>query len=103
MKQTRPPTLMRWLKGQMLKRVHGMITCREFEDFVQDYLDGELSVKQKSLFELHLRLCRECREYLTAYQRSLELGKRVFDESMANLPEEVPEDLIRAIVESRNK
>ena len=34
--------LMRRLKGAMLKSMHGMITCREFEDFVLSYLDGEV-------------------------------------------------------------
>ena len=32
---------MRRIKGIMLKRMHGMITCREFEEFVLNYLDGE--------------------------------------------------------------
>ena len=63
--------MMRWAKGQMLKRMHRMITCREFEDFVLQYLDDELSVRQRAMFEFHLRICRECREYLAAYHQDI--------------------------------
>jgi predicted anti-sigma-YlaC factor YlaD len=93
--------MMRWAKGQMLKRMHRMITCREFEDFVQQYLDEELPSPQLAMFELHLRICRECRDYLAAYRRSLEIGRAVFKADDESLPEDVPEDLIKAILEAR--
>ena len=91
----------RWLKSLMLKRMHHMITCKEFEAFVLSYLDEELSRPQQSVFEWHLRICRECRDYLAAYQRAVELGRAVLPSSNEPLPEEVPEDLIRAILEAR--
>ena len=47
--------LRRWLKSFMLKGMHHMITCKEFENFVQRYLENELSDKQRSIFEWHLR------------------------------------------------
>ncbi len=56
--------LKRKIKGRMLKNMHGMITCREFEEFVLRYLDGELPALQATIFEWHLRICRECREHL---------------------------------------
>lgn len=93
--------VLRRLKGFMLKHMHRMMTCTEFEEFVLSYLDGELPAKQKSMFELHIRLCRECREYLAAYRRALELGRGVMSSADDRLPEDVPEDLIKAIVEAR--
>ncbi len=93
--------MMRWAKGQMLKRMHRMITCREFEDFVLQYLDDELSVRQRAMFEFHLRICRECREYLAAYQRTVEIGRAAFKDANEAVPEDVPEDLIKAILEAR--
>ena len=90
-----------WFKGLMLKRMHHMITCKEFEDFVLSYLDGELTRRQQSVFEWHLRICRECRDYLAAYQRAAELGCAVLHSPKETLPEEVPEDLIRAILDAR--
>ncbi len=95
--------LMRWLKGMMLKHMHGMITCREFEDFIQDYLDGRLADASARRFERHMKICRECREYLEAYKTSLELGKRVLGPPGAPLPDDVPEDLIKAILDSRRR
>lgn len=92
---------MRWLKGLMLKHMHKMITCAEFESFVLQYLDGELPEKQLVVFELHLKICRECREYLAAYRRSMEITEAVSRQADAPVPQDVPEDLIKAILEAR--
>ncbi len=91
----------RWFKGLMLKRMHRMITCKEFEEFVLGYLDGELTDRQRSLFERHMRICRECREYLAAYQRAIEIGRAVLPSSDDPVPDDVPEDLIKAILDAR--
>ena len=91
----------RWLKGLMFKHMHQMITCKEFEDFVLSYMDGELPAKQRSMFEWHIRLCRECRDYLAAYQRSINLGQAVLHAPDQSLPGDVPEDLIKAILMAR--
>lgn len=93
--------LMRKIKGTMLKSMHGMITCREFEDFVLGYLDGELPTRQARIFEWHLRICRECREYLAAYRRTIELGEAVLGPAYDAVPADVPEDLVRAVLDSR--
>jgi len=92
----------RWLKGFLLKHVYGMITCREFDEFVLDYIDDELSERHRSIFELHLRLCPECRQYLVAYQRASEAGRAVFPPTDAPVPDDVPEDLIKAILKARS-
>jgi anti-sigma factor RsiW len=93
--------MMRWMKGQAMKRIHGMITCREFEDFILRYLDGELAPREKAVFELHMKLCRECRNYLAAYRRAVELGQAALGVSGDSLPDEVPEDLVKAILAAR--
>ena len=93
--------LKRRIKGRMLKSMHGMITCREFEEFVLCYLDGELPARQATIFEWHLRICRECREYLAAYKRTIELGNAVLAPAHEAVLKNVPEDLIRAVLDSR--
>ena len=90
---TRPSMLKRWLFKMPL-----MISCEEVEEFILTYLDGELPPRQKRIFEWHLKLCRECRDYLKAYQRSLELGKAAL--TREDLPS-LPEDLVKAIMASR--
>lgn len=93
----------RWLKAKMFTHIHNMISCREFEDFVREYVDDELSAAQRSVFELHLRMCRECRQYLAAYQRTMEIGVAVLGRADEPVPDEVPEDLIKAILEARRE
>lgn len=80
-----------------------MITCRELADFIQGYLDGELSVRERIAFNAHLALCRACRAYLKTYEETVRMGKRVFDETAGEIPESVPEDLVKAVLESRQK
>lgn len=103
MTNERETGLLRRLKGKMLKHVHGMITCREFENFVLQYLDGELSRQQSAVFEWHLRMCRECREYLAAYRRTIEIGAAALGPADGELPDDVPEDLIVAILDARER
>ena len=87
-----------YLKGFFLRHIPGMITCQQFDSFIADYYEGSLPPAQLRTFERHLRLCRECREYLAAYKRTIELGQAVFLQSEAALPENIPDDLVRAIL-----
>ena len=77
-----------------------MITCRQFEDFIVDYLEDALPNQKRRSFELHIRTCRECREYLAAYERTRDIA-RASSRSMLTL-RGVPEDLVRAVVNSLN-
>ena len=95
--------IFRWFKGLMLKRMHRMITCKEFEDFVLSYLDDELPKRQRSTFEWHLRICRECRDYLTAYKRTVEVERAVLTSPDGSIPADVPEDLIKAVLDARGR
>lgn len=91
----------RVMKGAMLRNLPLMITCREFEDFLLDYLEGNLPPRQRRIFEVHIAICRECREYLAAYREAIELGRQAFEDPAAGPPEAVPEDLITAVLEAR--
>jgi len=95
-------------RKSLKKRIHGamfklpaMITCNEFESFVLAYLDGELPKRQKVVFEMHLKVCRECKEYLRAYRASLELAREAHGAELTRLSEQVPEDLVNAILAAR--
>jgi predicted anti-sigma-YlaC factor YlaD len=77
------------------------VTCREFADFMMDYLSDELSSESRAHFEHHLRLCANCRKYLTCYEETVKLGKRAFDDGDAALPPDVPEELVKAILAAR--
>jgi hypothetical protein len=48
-----------------------------------------------------MKLCRECRDYLEAYRRTMEIGQAVFSEPDESVPGAVPEDLVNAILAAR--
>ena len=92
----------RRLKALILKIVPGMITCREFDAFVVDYLDGRLPAAQRDLFERHLGVCADCRRFLDNYRATLEAEKIAFTDEEPGL-EEVPEALIQAVLAARKR
>jgi anti-sigma factor RsiW len=78
------------------------ITCREFAEFMSDYFAGQLPLDVRSQFDDHLARCVNCRRYLTSYQETVKLAKHAYD-GRAELPDDVPEDLVRAILAARPK
>jgi predicted anti-sigma-YlaC factor YlaD len=95
-------SLQRWFKGVMTNFMPGMITCEEFEEFIADYFEDDLSRKQKIIFEMHLRMCRECRDYLAAYRRTMEISHAIYEPDNVSMPEDIPEDLIKAVLDARS-
>lgn len=77
------------------------MTCREFADFMADYLSGELAPEVRARFEHHLSICENCVTYLANYRAVIRLGKRAFDDERAPLPDDVPADLVKAILAAR--
>ncbi len=94
-------SVMRKAKAFMFRSLPMMINCREFEAFLIDYFDDSLPKRQRLIFEMHLKLCRECREYLIAFKRSIDVSKRVCADLDEPTPADVPEDLVRAIIDAR--
>jgi len=78
-----------------------MLTCREFDEFMLDYLDGELSAWSRFKCWLHVTICRECTEFVRQYHRTIALGQQAFDDPDESVPDSVPEELIRAALDRR--
>lgn len=79
------------------------MTCREFADFIADYLAGELPSQTLARFEHHLSLCPNCKRYLDGYRATVNLGKAAFGAADAAVPDDVPDDLVKAILAARGK
>jgi anti-sigma factor RsiW len=79
------------------------MTCREFADFLIDYLSGDLPAPARHEFERHLSVCSNCGKYLAGYEETIRLGRRAFEDDGAELPAEVPDDLIKAILAARGR
>ncbi len=95
-------SVLRKLRAQAMRTLPLMLTCREFDGFMVDYLDGALPAGQRRKFDLHLRLCPDCRRYLEDYKRTVALTRAAFKEPDAPIPEDVPEALVRAILAARD-
>ena len=80
-----------------------MITCREFVDFLMQYLDAELEGGQRTEFERHISACPPCETYLDQYRDTVALGKSICDDPEGPVPEEVPEALVNAILAARKR
>jgi hypothetical protein len=77
------------------------VTCREFADFMMDYLSGGLASAIRTRFDDHLQVCENCQRYLKGYEQSVKLGQCAFDDLDAPVPAEVPEALVEAILAAR--
>ncbi len=95
-------TSMRKVRGFVMRTFPGMITCEELEEFIVDYLEGTLPKRQRMSFEVHLRVCPECRAYLADYKHAMSVTAATFDELRSQLSNEIPEELVQAILAVRN-
>ncbi len=79
------------------------MTCREFIDFLLEHLSGELSASERAEFERHLADCPDCSAYLKSYEETIKLGKAVFVNPDAPVPQDVPQELVQAIPARRRQ
>jgi anti-sigma factor RsiW len=81
---------------------HGL-TCREFVDFLDDYLADALSPPRRDEFNDHLSRCPSCVAYMKAYRATVEMGRAALKSTDAPLPGDVPGSLVRAVLAARRK
>ena len=80
------------------------ITCEELVEFLVDYHAGDLPDDQRSEFERHLGVCPECVDYVKTYEKTVELCRDCVDPADEKAAiEQVPEDLIQAILQARKE
>ncbi len=78
-----------------------MLTCKQFDEFMVDFLEQDLPLKQKLDCWLHQKMCRHCSQFVRQYQQTIALGKQAFEEPNDAVPESVPEGLINAALAHR--
>ena len=80
--------------------ISGTLTCRQVEQFLLDYIEGQVSLWTWCKFRYHLLLCDDCRQYLQDYRNTVALGRHIF----ANLDDEafgkVPDEILAAILKA---
>ena len=77
------------------------MTCKQVADFLLDYTAGELPDTTRIVFEQHLRVCPNCREYLAIYRTTVTLGRHAFDNDTNAVDAGIPEELVSAILAAR--
>ena len=75
--------------------------CRECDDFLVDYVAGELPAEVLATFELHISRCRNCRVYLEQYRATINAGKTACQAAKEGL--QIPEELVQAILAARTR
>ncbi|MDZ4805258.1 MAG: zf-HC2 domain-containing protein [Candidatus Eisenbacteria bacterium] len=79
------------------------MTCREFIEFLIDYLGGDLLPDERFEFDRHLHQCPDCQAYLATYEQTVQLEAGAFPHVDHDVPPGVPEGLLSAIMASRKK
>lgn len=82
----------------ILFKIPGMLTCKEFEAFVIDYLVGDLPILSNLKFWIHLKVCKDCRSYLKAYMQTVNLEKSFFENLDDSVPVDMPDELVESIL-----
>jgi anti-sigma factor RsiW len=78
-----------------------MLTCKEFDEFMIDYLDASLPVRQKFACWLHVKMCSKCARFVREYTQIIALGQKAFDSPDEPVPDSVPEELVKAALAHR--
>ena len=80
-----------------------LLTCRDLIEFLRAYLDGELPAAMRQRFEDHVDACPPCLHYLDSYRETIALTAQAFADGGPDdaVPDEVPEELVRAILAAR--
>jgi anti-sigma factor RsiW len=79
------------------------LTCREFVEFLADYLEGRLPQERLASFNRHLAGCPSCVAYARSYQDAVRLGREALRGPDEPVPADVPEELVRAILAARDE
>jgi predicted anti-sigma-YlaC factor YlaD len=69
-----------------------MLTCRQMTELVTDYLESRMIWWDRVRFQMHLGMCRHCREYLRQMKETIRAAGRVQIELP---PSSVEEELLR--------
>ena len=85
--------------GKLLQYGPGLITCRQFDVFLADYLDGVLTDRQRKIFEGHMVLCPMCRAHFQTYMATFKMTQQAFGPSSDFVPEYVPKELTSAVLD----
>ena len=74
------------------------MTCADFAGFLLDYVEGALPTETHRRFHEHIAICPDCVQYLQHYTETIKAGRLAMAE---DLPTDIPDELVRAILKAR--
>lgn len=74
------------------------LTCREFVEFLDDYVSRGLPDAARIAFDSHLAACPSCVAYMKTYQATVRAGRAVLASEERSVPADIPEELVRAVL-----
>jgi predicted anti-sigma-YlaC factor YlaD len=54
-----------------------MLTCRQMTELVTDYLEKRMTWRNRVRFQMHLGMCRHCREYVRQMKETIQAAGRL--------------------------
>jgi anti-sigma factor RsiW len=82
-------------------RVCRELSCREFIEFLNDYIDQQLDLERRAVFDRHLAICPDCTAYLDSYRKTMQLSVTALSGGVLPV-EPLPEKLVHAILAARS-
>jgi anti-sigma factor RsiW len=81
------------------------LSCKQFIDFLDDYLAGNQAEEVRAEFERHLAICPYCVDYLRTYQATVQLvgHLRRDGDGQPQPPADAPKELIDAVLAALEK
>jgi anti-sigma factor RsiW len=80
------------------------MNCREFTEFLHEYLFGNLPAEERVEFDKHVAECPWCVAYLDSYHKAIQLEQAAFSAPQdAPPPGDAPEQLVQAILRARSR
>ena len=74
-----------------------MVTCKDANGFLMDYLENRLSGEVKKALEYHLSLCKTCVKFVNTYKKTIQLTGRL---SIEKMPARLEKTLLRFLAKS---
>ena len=76
----------------MTARVPTELTCKQLVELVTEYLEGRMSLEDRSRFEQHLVYCTGCSNYLQQIRQTIKASGAARQDALSP---QVQEDLVR--------
>ena len=89
---------------RIMAKMPGYISCKELDEKLDDYVEGDLSLWNRFRFGFHFVMCKACAAYAAGYRSTIAILKNsIDDENVPAADEPVSEELIQSIINNQQE